>query len=213
MIGKERRLGRARNDAVHADSVRGKVDGSGMHKGDLSTFGSRVTGVSRIRKKSVAGGSNNDASRFLLLHILGRGFGSQKSAGKIGRDHGVPILFGEIEDRLVDLNGSVGIKNIDLAESLDHLGKTGFDLFLIADIGLEEEGTAALGLDLRHRLIAGFFAAVQNDDMLAIASEKQRRVLADSGTSTRDNDYTIAQFRFPFRLQISNEMNAALLSS
>ena len=110
-----------------------------------------------------------------------------------------PNLAWWLQHRLADLDGRVGVKNVNFPKLLDYLGKARLDLFFDADICFEVEDAATLRLDLSDGLGAGFLAAAHNNNMLTIASKKQRGVLADSRSSSRDDDYTIAQCWFPFR--------------
>src|SRR5581483_4711154 len=119
-------LAHRRADAVGRNRIDPNALGRELHgdgAGEIQHAGFRGGVGGRLLASPVTGGGSDvdDFSLALLIdHHLRGGAGAVPDAAQADVHHPVPLLFADVEDRLVIGPGRVVHQNIDAAELLDH---------------------------------------------------------------------------------------------
>ena len=139
----------------------------------------------------------DDRARALRLHGRKLVLHAQEDAAEVDGEGALPVLErdplhgsrGAGDARIVD-------RAVDAAEGRDAVRDGGLDVGLARDVGLHAARDAALGLDLRDRLVGAALLAIAHDDARALAREQPGRRAPDAARGARhERDLSFDQAR------------------
>ena len=113
------RVGRARDERIHADALPGMVDGHGSREQRHAAFGGHIshgvcTGIVGTDRR----GHIDDGPAALMDHVRQYGAAAEVGAGQVDGEHPVPGLFVGFENRPIVKNARAVEQDIDAPESL-----------------------------------------------------------------------------------------------
>src|SRR5262249_51801569 len=159
--------------AVDPDLVRGELHRHGAREVRDATLGGGVGDRTRTAEKARGGAYIDDLAAVALGHHAARRMlAHQERAGQRDRDHGVPLLLGDLKYVLVVRYGGIVDQDVDPTPAPDHGRDDACDVGLDGDVRHERRRFAAGPRDFGHDLFAASLVEIDHRYLGAFGCER-----------------------------------------
>ena len=143
-----RRFNEPRRDGIYGDVPGSHLARNRHRQPDQSRFRRCVICLAYLARLSEDAGDVDDPTPALLHHRAQHCLRAQIRTGEVGIDDAIPIRALHAQYKLVMGDAGIIHQNVDLAELTDGSLDRGLDLFLVANVHLENGGLTSGGGDL-----------------------------------------------------------------
>ncbi|CDN44996.1 hypothetical protein BN871_GE_00080 [Paenibacillus sp. P22] len=187
---------RPRTNGVHPDLMRGELQRSHLHEGDLPGFGGAVSAGAGIVEDPVAvDGARNDDAAAVFLEMRNAVLHREERAAQIDAKRLVPIVHIQVLDRRPHpVDAGVREHDVDSPETLVYGTDASLDRSGVADVGRRHDSLSAFALDFVPDFLGIIRCAVQKTDLRSMTGKIKRGGSPDAGaTSCNDRHFSFQQ--------------------
>ncbi len=184
----------ARRDHVHADAVRGQLDGQVFHEHFQPHLGDAIGRLAERREEADGGADDDDVPAAARNQVLRHFAAGEHGRGQVRIDRLAPRLGVQPGDRLMPGPGGVVDVEVEMPQSGDGLGDHPHHVLFPADVGLDPQAIDALPAKLSSTAGSGLRLATRQ--MNAFAGQHGGDALADAASAARDQGFLSTKPRF-----------------